>query len=63
LISAALIAGDKKPKPAADATEKMDRAKSAVPMDDDKRIVHALNRFTFGIRPGDVEKGPRHGPG
>ena len=25
-------------------------------MEDDKRIVHALNRFTFGVRPGDVER-------
>ena len=31
-------------------------AASAAPMEDDKRIVHALNRFTFGIRPGDVER-------
>ena len=23
---------------------------------EDKQIVHALNRFTFGIRPGDVER-------
>src|SRR5258708_145212 len=53
LISAALIAGDKKSKPAAsDATAQMDN---------DKRIVHALNRFTFGIRPGDVERVPTIG--
>src|SRR5260221_6529062 len=26
------------------------------PMDDDKKIVHALNRCTFGLRPGDVER-------
>src|SRR6476619_6029905 len=25
-------------------------------MDDAKPIVHALNRFTFGVRPGDVER-------
>ena len=25
-------------------------------MEDDKRIVHALNRFTFGVRPADVER-------
>ena len=31
-------------------------AASAAPMEDDKRIVHALNRFTFGVRPGDVER-------
>ena len=29
---------------------------SAAQIPDDKRIVHALNRFTFGIRPGDVER-------
>src|SRR6185503_9665808 len=34
-----------------------DSSTSAVaPMEDDKRIVHALNRFTFGARPADVEK-------
>jgi uncharacterized protein (DUF1800 family) len=37
------------------------KSKSSVPaapaqMDDDKRIIHALNRFTFGVRPGDVER-------
>jgi len=42
-----LVAGDKKSKTKA----------SAIPqMDDDKRIIHALNRFTFGVRPGDVER-------
>src|SRR6266567_9399355 len=52
LISAVLIAGDKKHK-----TAKADEAAPpAAQMDDDKRIVHALNRFTFGIRPGDVER-------
>jgi uncharacterized protein (DUF1800 family) len=25
-------------------------------MDENKRIIHALNRFTFGVRPGDVER-------
>jgi uncharacterized protein (DUF1800 family) len=35
--------------------KKSDTAKSA-PLKDDKRIVHALNRFTFGVRPGDVER-------
>src|SRR6478609_11365631 len=53
LSAAALVAGDK--------TSKSKRAEasppaSAAPMDDDKRIVHALNRFTFGVRPGDVER-------
>ncbi len=26
------------------------------PMPQDKQIIHALNRFTFGMRPGDVER-------
>src|SRR5262249_36742150 len=44
-----LVAGDKKSKSKTKAT--------AIPqMDDDKRIIHALNRFTFGVRPGDVER-------
>jgi uncharacterized protein (DUF1800 family) len=44
-----LVAGDKKSKSKTKA--------AAIPqMDDDKRIVHALNRFTFGVRPGDVER-------
>ena len=47
-----LVAGDKK--------SKSKKAQAAAPaqmnMDNDKRIVHALNRFTFGVRPGDVER-------
>src|SRR5215831_3266494 len=54
LVSAALLfAGDKKSKakhPDSSASA------AAAPMEDDKRIVHALNRFTFGARPADVEK-------
>ena len=39
------------------AKEKRSKSKAAVPqMDDDKRVIHALNRFTFGPRPGDVER-------
>ena len=34
--------------------EKPDPA--SVQMDQDKRAVHALNRLTFGPRPGDVER-------
>jgi uncharacterized protein (DUF1800 family) len=51
-ISALLLAaGDKKVKPGSRATS------DAMPsMDDDKRIVHALNRLSFGVRPGDVER-------
>src|SRR6478735_1748110 len=53
LSAAALVAGDKTSKSKrADASS----SASAAPMEDDKRIVHALNRFTFGIRPGDVER-------
>ncbi|HLY92164.1 MAG TPA: DUF1800 domain-containing protein, partial [Candidatus Angelobacter sp.] len=52
LVSAAfLAASDKKSK--ANAPEK---AATLAAMDDDKKIVHALNRFTFGVRPGDVER-------
>src|SRR5689334_1214385 len=53
ISTAALLAGDKKSKSkAADAAI----AASSAQIEDDKRIVHALNRFTFGIRPGDVER-------
>jgi uncharacterized protein (DUF1800 family) len=53
ISTAVLFAGDKKSKANHTAS-----ASSAVPtqMEDDKRIVHALNRFTFGARPADVEK-------
>src|SRR6476646_713675 len=53
ISTAVLFAGDKKSKAKHTAS-----ASSAVPtqMEDDKRIVHALNRFTFGVRPADVEK-------
>ena len=45
-----LAAGDKKSK------TKTSDASVTAPMEGDKRIVHALNRFTFGVRPGDVER-------
>src|ERR1041385_2859883 len=53
ISTAVLFAGDKKSK-----AKHPDSTSSAVPaqMEDDKRIVHALNRFTFGARPADVEK-------
>jgi len=53
LSAAALVAGDKSSK-----SKRTNASSSAAPMqmDDDKRIVHALNRFTFGVRPGDVER-------
>ena len=54
LVSAVLLAAsDKKSKPRASDKETQTQAAS---MDDDKKIVHALNRFTFGGRPGDVER-------
>jgi uncharacterized protein (DUF1800 family) len=35
---------------------KKDKPDAASPLDDQKRAVHALNRLTFGPRPGDVER-------
>lgn len=53
LSAAVLVAGDKKSKSKAkDASA----GQPATQMEDDKRIVHALNRFTFGVRPGDMER-------
>ncbi|MGZ4860578.1 MAG: DUF1800 domain-containing protein [Candidatus Angelobacter sp.] len=54
LISTAVLsAGDKKSK-----SKHPDSSDSSAvaPMEDDRRIVHALNRFTFGVRPGDVDR-------
>src|SRR2546421_2547715 len=49
ISTAALLAADKnKSKKAA--------ANGPAQMDDDKRILHTLNRFSFGPRPGDVDK-------
>ncbi len=45
VTSTILLAAKEKQKKHADAR-----------MDEDKKIVHALNRFTFGVRPGDVER-------
>jgi uncharacterized protein (DUF1800 family) len=54
LVSAVwLAASDKKSKSKSSDKELIAQA---APMDDDKKIVHALNRFTFGVRPGDVER-------
>lgn len=48
-----LVAGDKKPK----SNVKPDAPPMGlVQMDQDRRIVHALNRFTFGIKPGDMDQ-------
>src|SRR6266853_5960844 len=52
LSAAALVAGDKASKSKRPATS----STAPMQMEDDKRIVHALNRFTFGMRPGDVER-------
>jgi uncharacterized protein (DUF1800 family) len=52
LSAAALFAGDKTSKSKRPATS----STAPMQMEDDKRIVHALNRFTFGVRPGDVER-------
>src|SRR5215469_2620852 len=54
-ISAGLVvAGDKKSK--SKNAQAAAPAQMGMDMDKDKRIVHALNRFTFGVRPGDVER-------
>src|SRR5947208_14113682 len=47
--AAALLAADKN-------KSKKQPANGPAQMDDDKRILHALNRFAFGPRPGDVDK-------
>src|SRR5579859_3070806 len=52
LSAAALVAGDKSSKSKRPATSSV----APMQMEDDKRIVHTLNRFTFGVRPGDVER-------
>ena len=36
--------------------KKKDRQGSATQMNDQKRALHALNRLTFGPRPGDVQR-------
>jgi uncharacterized protein (DUF1800 family) len=35
---------------------KKDKLSSSIPMDEQRRAVHALNRLAFGPRPGDVER-------
>jgi uncharacterized protein (DUF1800 family) len=53
ISTAVLFAADKKLK-----SRHLDSnsAAAVAPMEDDKRIVHALNRFTFGARPADIQK-------
>ena len=45
IYAALLFAADKKSK----------KTNAPPSMDEDKKILHALNRFTFGPRPGDVD--------
>jgi len=47
-----LVAGDKKSK----SKNASAAAPAQMQIEDNKRVVHALNRFTFGVRPGDVER-------
>ncbi|HEV7674934.1 MAG TPA: DUF1800 domain-containing protein [Candidatus Angelobacter sp.] len=54
ISTAVLFAGDKKSK--SKPPDSNAPAVAQMQMDDDKRIVHALNRFTFGVRPSDVER-------
>src|SRR5258708_9956103 len=54
ISTAVLFAGDKKSK--SKHPDSSAPAVAPVQMEDDKRIVHALNRFTFGVRPSDVER-------
>ena len=56
ISAAALFAGDKKPKSKSKLPDSSAPAVAQIQMNDDKRIVHALNRFTFGMRPSDVEQ-------
>jgi uncharacterized protein (DUF1800 family) len=48
-----LAAGDKKSK---SKTADSAATQTVASMDEDRKIVHALNRFTFGARPGDIER-------
>src|SRR5437016_150392 len=51
LISAvAMLAADKKSKSKTNVPET-----GPAQMDEDKKVLHSLNRFTFGPRPGDLE--------
>lgn len=49
-LSLLAFAGDKKDK------RKSAKAGAAVPMDEDRRALHALNRLGFGPRPGEVQR-------
>jgi uncharacterized protein (DUF1800 family) len=53
LLSAlAVVAADKKKK----NKKSKDQTSAAMQMDEQKRAIHVLNRFTFGPRPGDVQR-------
>ncbi|HZE80677.1 MAG TPA: DUF1800 family protein, partial [Candidatus Polarisedimenticolia bacterium] len=54
ISTAVLFAGDKKSK--SKHPDSSAPAVAQMQMEDDKRIVHALNRFTFGVRPSDLER-------
>jgi uncharacterized protein (DUF1800 family) len=56
--TAVLFAGDKKSISKSKSPDSSVSAVAQMPMqmEDDRRIVHALNRFTFGARPSDVER-------
>jgi uncharacterized protein (DUF1800 family) len=56
ISTAVLFAGDKKSKSKSKLSDYSAPAVAQMQMNDDKRIVHALNRFTFGMRPSDVER-------
>ncbi|HVH87286.1 MAG TPA: DUF1800 domain-containing protein [Terriglobales bacterium] len=52
VISAvAVVAADKKKK-----KKSKDQVSAAMPMEEQKRAIHVLNRFTFGPRPGDAPR-------
>jgi uncharacterized protein (DUF1800 family) len=51
LSAVGLVAGDKKKKKFKDHV-----TAAASQMDEQKRAIHVLNRFTFGPRPGDVQR-------
>jgi uncharacterized protein (DUF1800 family) len=54
ISTAVLVAGDKKSK--SKSSNYSAPAVAQMQMNDDKRIVHALNRFTFGVRPSDMDR-------
>ena len=56
LSVAALVAADKSSKSKHRDTANATPMQMQMQMEDGKRIVHMLNRFTFGVRPGDVER-------